>query len=172
MKKLIFIFSLSALILVGCEEKFKSKIWINPNIEYCGVTAPIDSLEWFKNDFQPAFDDLNNNYEYCYEYYSEYIYLYRNNETQEDFVVTCRYLEEPNWYGITLYRCDGTIINHGYFSTNNNDFDRPKRTPNKNLSSRLLCDSCDTFFKTHTLIDTIAYWKINPNLETLKELKK
>ena len=48
MKKLIFIFSLSALILVGCEKHYECTIWVNTDVECCNVKNPIDNLEWLK----------------------------------------------------------------------------------------------------------------------------
>ena len=173
MKKIIFLISLTILILVGCEEKFKSQFWINPDIEYCGTNVPIDSLEWFKKDFLPLFNQFNDDYENFYQYYSIYIYLYRNNATQEDFVVTTSYSGD---YFINIYSCDGTIIDMGYFNQGNEDWDNTpikkynKISPNNNSSSALKCISCDKFFETHTLTETIAYWKINPNLDAIKKL--
>ncbi|MBR5190050.1 MAG: hypothetical protein IKW17_07325 [Paludibacteraceae bacterium] len=175
MKKITFLISLTILILVGCEEKFKSQFWINPDIEYCGTNVPIDSLEWFKKDFLPRFNLYNDNYEDIWQYYSMYIYLYSNNTTQENFVVTTAYSGD---YFIDIYSCDGTLIDMGYYNKGNEDWDHTpikefiKITPSNNSSAALKCTSCDKFFKTHTLIETIAYWKINPNLDAIKKQKK
>ena len=55
MKKLIFLILLSLLILVGCERKrsehnYERTIWVNPDVECCGVKDPLNNLGWLKEE--------------------------------------------------------------------------------------------------------------------------
>ncbi len=60
MKKLILFISLSTLIFAGCSVKKegdfthvkidkKRTIWINQDVECCGVKDPANNLEWLSN---------------------------------------------------------------------------------------------------------------------------
>jgi hypothetical protein len=145
MKKLIFFISLSLLTLVGCEKNYERTIWINPNVECCGVKDPLNNLKWLKESSK--FDEYNAGEPTDYNF----IFLFRNNETQKDHIVINRY-SRVSW--VNIYDCEGNYIDGGHCSIQNQTkFMSPKL---KNDPPEP-CDTCHEFFKTHTLIDTIAY---------------
>lgn len=154
MKKLIFIFSLSALILVGCEKHYKCTIWVNTDVECCNVKNPIDNLEWLK--------ELYNVYKDAYKTTEfrqpDFFFLFQNDTTQENFIVIDTKGEYSSW--IHIYDCNGNKIDGGVYDR----YDSPQNTLSNdiNASPPVPCHICDEFFKTHTLIDTIAYLIVEP----------
>lgn len=146
MKKLIFFISLSLLTLVGCEKNYERTIWVNPDVECCGVKDPLNNLEWLRKTSK--FDDYNVRPLTDYNF----IFLFRNNETQKDHIVVNRY-SRVSW--VSIYDCEGNCIDGGHYSIQNH----PKfvKIKNVNESPAEPCDTCYEFFKTHTLVDTIAY---------------
>ena len=155
MKKLIFIFSLSALILVGCEEKCKRTFWVNTEIECCSVKNPIDNLNWLK---QTAYF---SEYETATYSFSNYILLFKNNTTHDNFIVT-NTNNNTNW--IIIYDCDGNEIGGGAYNyTNSNKINYIRNgSTSENNGPANPCRICDEFFETHTLTDTIAYFIVEP----------
>ncbi len=150
MKKLVFFISLSLLILVGCDKQpskhnYERTIWINPDVECCGVQDPINNLEWLRE--MSKFDEYNVSSSTDYNF----IFLFKNNETQKDHIVVNRY-SRVSW--VSIYDCEGNYIDGGHYSIQHQT---------KFISSKLKndppepCDTCYEFFKTHTLVDTIAY---------------
>jgi hypothetical protein len=150
MKKLVFFISLSLLILVSCEKHCKRTMWTNPDVECCGVKDPINNLAWLT---QTAYFD---EYETASFSFSNYILLFKNNTTHENFIVT-NANTGVSW--VSIYDCEGNYIDGGHYSIQNQT---------KFISSKLKndppepCDTCYEFFKTHTLIDTIAYYIVEP----------
>ncbi len=157
MKKLIFFISLSLLTLVGCEKNYERTIWVNPDVECCGVKDPLNNLEWLR---QTAYF---NDYETASYSFSNYILLFKNNTTYENFIVT-NTDNGINW--IAIYDCDGNMIGGGEYPYNyknskkNNQVEKTYKS--RKYGPAKSCDICDEFFKTHTLMDTIAYFIVKP----------
>ena len=187
MKKLIFLISLSLLILVGCERKrsehnseheyertiwinpavnighnykrsiwanpdenieheYERTIWINSDVECCGVKDPLNNLSWL--------NEKSRFYEYNEAPHTDYnyIFLYRNKLTYKDHIVVNYYYSRISW--VVIYDCEGTLIDGGGYS-----FLKREQIVNREYSNECPepCDTCDEFFQTHVLIDTIAY---------------
>ena len=159
MKKLIFIIAIFALIsLVGCEKKYERTIWVNPDVECCGVKDPLNNLEWLKELYDMRF----NQYEQLKSSSYEYIFLFKNDSISIDYIVRKSNMGKHTWFG--LYECNGTFIDGGVFYN--------ETLINKILDSNYekqqieeaadKCDLCEEFFKSNTLIDTISYYIIHP----------
>ena len=187
MKKLIFLISLSLLILVGCERKrsqhnseheyeriiwvnsdvniehkhehtiwanpdeniehvYERSIWINPDVECCGVKDPLNNLGWLKETSK--FDEYNEAPQTDYNY----IFLYRNKLTYKDYIVVNYYYSRISW--VIIYDCKGNLIDGGGYSLL-----KREQIVNREYSNECPepCDTCDEFFQSHVLIDTIAY---------------
>ena len=161
MKKLVFFISLSLLILVGCDKQpskhnYERTIWTNPDVECCGINDPINNLEWITQI--PYFDD----YKTATFPYSNHILLFKNDITHENFIITNR-KDKINL--IVIYNCNGDIIDGGYYNyTNSNKINHIKNGYISELATSPAepCYMCDEFFQTHTLIDTIAYYIVEP----------
>ena len=162
MKKLIFFILLSLLILVGCEgeHNYERTIWVNPDVECCGVKDPLNNLEWLKTWYGNSYFNANRVlYRSCYWF----IYVFKNKETSENFIVfkNNEVLTEHPYF--ILHSCDGKIIDEGNYSDLNSDYANPNPnmqfvSPNPpTIVEPRPCSSCDEFFENHTLIDTIAY---------------
>ena len=152
MKKLIFFISLFLLALVGCERNYERTIWVNPDVECCGVKDPLNNLEWLKERYINSF---------FYKEYNApsygYIYIFRNDSTLENFIVTRLYGTLTRHY-FELFTCDGNIIDEGYYVDYNNDYTNPDIKYTRENSGIRLCFECEEFFQNHTLIDTIYYF--------------
>ena len=145
MKKFIFFISLSLLILVGCEKRYERTIWVNPDVECCGVKDPLNNLEWLKESsrFDEYIDRSSSDY--------NFIFLFRNIETQKNHIVV-NYYSRVSW--VSIYDCEGNLIGGGGYSI----LKRVQIVNREFLSeSPEPCDTCGEFFQTHVLIDTIAY---------------
>ena len=165
MKKLIFFISLSMLILVGCEKRYERTIWVNPDVECCGVKDPLNNLEWLNN----WYEDSYFNREIDYPTY-EIIYLFCNNNTFDNFIVTKTFGTNYDNY-FQLFTCDGEWIDEGRYLNYNSDYSNPDvlyQETQINVSKYTSipeCQLCDDFFENHTLVDTIAYFYV-------KQIKK
>ena len=152
MKKLIFFISLSLLALVGCERNYERIIWVNPDVECCGVKDPLNNLEWLNERYMNSF---------FYKEYNApsygYIYIFRNDSTLENFIVTRIYGTLTKHY-FELFTCDGKIIDEGYYVDYNNDYTNPDIKYTRENTGIRLCSECEEFFQNHTLIDTIYYF--------------
>ena len=185
MKKIVLFISLSLLILVGCEHSrdyysrdykwnniyisnnnFKCNnctsnnnykcnneriIWINSDVECCGVKDPLNNLGWLKE--KSRFYEYNeaplNDY--------NYIFLYRNTLTDKDHIVVNYYYSRVSW--VIIYDCEGNLIDGGGYSI----LKRVQIVNREFLSEGPEpCDTCDEFFQTHVLMDTISYLIIKP----------
>ena len=171
MKKLIFFISISMLILAGCSVKKDGNfthtdidnnriIWVNWEVECCGVNDPLNNLEWLKKDYDRVLKLYEQIESMPYVYYC-YFFLFRNDLTYIDYIV--RKSTMWKYSNFMIYECDGTIVDMGVFYDESN--------PNKMLKNDnseyyedppYNCISCDKFFKTHTLVDTIFYFVIQP----------
>ena len=164
MKKSILFLAIIASIFVACEQQadknpttkpnIEPNFWINTDSECCGVKDPLNTLEWLRAKSQ--FDEDNENPDYKYHY----ILLFRNQETLIDYIVV-NYFTRTSW--TIIYDCDGNAISGG-------EYELQKKAQNikciysnkQNFESALPCDLCEEFFRTHTLIDTIAYHIVKP----------
>jgi len=165
MKKLIFFISLSLLILAGCSVKKDGNftrvkidkqrtVWINKDIECCGVKDPVNNLEWLNNKL---ILEKTTPYSRC-------VLLFRNNlDSTESIVIKCD-------HSFSFYDCSGIRFGGGldydreYYSILSNiNTDILKKTENKRFAipSRFAapapCFKCKHFFNNNTLIDIIAY---------------
>ncbi len=178
MKKLIFFISLSMLILAGCSVKKDGNftrvkidkqrtVWINKDIECCGVKDPANNLEWFKK-YTNSLMLQNSSYR---------TFLYRDTIIPNDYIVI---LGHKVFKFIVIYDCNGIKIGGGglnYFSDivacksfsrqmSNSELEKKhkhseqnNRSNNKrNLARPSPCFICDEFLKTHVLVDTISYF--------------
>ena len=155
LKKLIFFIPISLLFLVGCEQptkpptesKIEHEIWINTEAECCGVKDPLNNLKWIDETFMFGEHNESPAYDYCY------FLLFRNNETLKDHIVVNAFIETNC---ITICDCDGNIIDGGAYHLQNYQKDDEYINDIKPTMAQP-CDTCEEFFRTHTLIDTIAY---------------
>ncbi len=154
MKKLIFFISLFLLTLMGCERNYERTIWINPDVECCGVKDPINNLEWLTEWYEDSYFNRVINYPT-----SQIIYLFSNDTTFEHFVVTKTF---GNNYGnyFQIFTCDGELLDEGRYY--NYDYDSDYVNIDILYSKKQMimvpyCELCSDFFENHILIDTIAY---------------
>lgn len=162
MKQHIFVIAFfCALIFAGCERErnYERTIWVNPDVECCGVKDPLNNLEWLR---QTAYF---NDYETASYSFSNYILLLKNNTTHENFIVT-NTDNGTNW--IIIYDCDGNMIGGGqyfYNYKNSNKINQVEKAYKLRQNDPAQpCEICDEFFKTHTLTDTIAYFIVEPKI--------
>lgn len=182
MKKLIFFISLSLLTLVGCSVKKdgnftrvkinrKHTVWINQDVECCGVKDPANNLEWFKKTTDKL---VSQNYSYR-------TFLFRDKDTINDYIVVLH--RSLYHYNTTIYRCNGMVVASGSYSSRErfmdggafNSFRRQLEQVNNNKAKTKIkksntyttkkyhprpCLMCEDFYqiKTHVLIDTISYF--------------
>ena len=157
MKKLIFFISLSLLILVGCERNYERTIWVNPDVECCGVKDPLNNLEWLNSWYRSSYFNVIINYPTY-----QIVYIFNNDSTSEDFIVTRTFGNNYNNYFL-LYTCNGDLIDFGtyndynYYYTNPNiQFQNSQIEGHQNIPVSK-CEICSDFFEHHTLIDSIAF---------------
>ena len=157
MKKLIFFISLSLLTLVGCEKNYERTIWVNPDVECCGVKDPLNNLEWLNNWYRYSYFNVIINYPTY-----QIVYLFSNDTTLENFIVTRTFGNNYSNF-FELFTCDGEYIDSGRYNDYNNYYTDPNikyqkiqidDTQNIPIPS---CDACGDFFKYHTLVDSMAY---------------
>ena len=156
MKKCIFIISLSLLSLVGCEKKYDRTIWVNPDVECCGVKDPLNNLEWLKDIYNMRF----NQYEQLTTSSYEYIFLFRNDSNTIDYIV--RKANMGKYSSFVLQECDGTLLDSGIFVDDLPTNKTQKFSQNQMEEPAKHCHLCGEFFKNNTLIDTIYYYIIHP----------
>ena len=159
MKRLIFFIPLFLFMLVGCERErnyernYERTIWINPDVECCGVKDPLTNLEWLKEWYEFSLSIEEN--ELSYPIYG-FIYIFKNYCTSENFIVTRVYQAyHGSWFKLST--CDGEIIDEGIYWNYNFDFAHDVNFSKQKLAAEP-CDSCDSFFEKHILADTIAYF--------------
>ena len=156
MKKLIFLISLSLLILVGCERKrsehnYERTIWVNPDVECCGVKDPLNNLEWLNHWYKYSYFNITIDYPIY-----QVVYLFSNDSTLDNFVVTRTFGNNYDNY-FNLFTCDGDLIDKGEYVNYNFDYTNLYVLYQKSQIPIPQCLLCDDFFENHTLIDTIAY---------------
>ena len=145
MEKLMFIVLLFLFLFVGCEKRYERTSWVNSEVECGGVKDPLNNLEWLRE--ASRFDDYIDNSSSDYNY----IFLFRNKETQKDHIVIDYYSSVSC---VRIYDCEGVRIDGGHYSLQN----QPKYAKTKIANGPPApCDTCDEFFRTHVLVDTIAY---------------
>lgn len=154
MKKLIFFISLSLLTLVGCEgeHNYERTIWVNPDVECCGVKDPLNNLEWLKTWYEDSY--FNKKRGLVYEKYAEFIFIYENDSNKDEMIVRkVIYNNTMDWYYV--YHCNGEILTSGtYYSKN---IQKSLHRSNSNVQyTSTDCPLCEEFFNTHVLTDTIA----------------
>ena len=159
LKKLFFFIPISLLFLVGCEQptkpptesKIEHEIWINTEAECCGVKNPLSNLEWLKFMYE---DFVSNHIQNLKQ--PEFIFVFENDTTSENFIVFDRQGEYSGW--MAIYDCTGNILDNGTY----NYVTKSKTFDNINKSPSIPCFICEEFLNTHTLIDTIAYFIVKP----------
>ena len=165
MKKLIFFILLSLLILVGCEKRYERTIWVNSDVECCGGKDPLNNLEWLNDWYDSSFFNEENELE---RHSYGFIYVFENDSTLENFVVTRihKYKNYPSWF--QLYTCDGELIDEGIYWDYNSEYATPDVVFQKSNSQYIEprgCVMCGVFFDAHVLVDTMAYFYTNKFLK-------
>ena len=165
MKRAIFVIAFFCmLIFAGCERErnYERTIWVNPDVECCGVKDPLNNLEWLKEWYHSSYFNTNRVlYESCYWF----VYVFENKETSENFIVfkDNEFLTEHPYF--VLHSCDGKIIDEGNYFDLNLDYANPNIQFVSSVSPTIIepipCLSCKDFFENHVLIDTIAYFYTN-----------
>ncbi len=170
MKRLIFFIPLFLFMLVGCEKKrsennsnpiekpieYERTVWINPDVECCGVKDPLNNLGWLRD----IYDIRLNQYKQLNTSSYEYIFLFKNDSNSVDYIVRKTNMGQNSWFG--LYECNGIVVDSGIFSKDllmNRDHKLSKSQLEEPADD---CDLCEDFFNNHTLIDTIAYLIVEP----------
>jgi hypothetical protein len=179
MKKLVFFISLSMLILAGCSVKKDGNftrvkidrqrtVWINKDIECCGVKDPANNLEWFKK-YTNSLMLQNVSYR---------TFLYGDTIIPNDYIVILRRSTVVN--SIVIYDCNGIKIGGGPLNCfsdivacksflrqmSNSELEKKHKHSEQNnrsnnkrkLARPSPCFICDEFLKTHVLVDTISYF--------------
>ena len=132
-------------------------------MECCGVKDPLNSLEWLKELYKLYKDSYFSTATGLKE--PEFIFLFQNDITQENFVVIDLKGEYSSW--ITSYNCSGDQIDGGVYDYHWNKNLENTFFSNTSANPPAPCSICDEFFKTHTLIDTIAYFIVEPKNKIL-----
>jgi hypothetical protein len=157
-------------MLVGCEKKrsennsnpiekpieYERTVWINPDVECCGVKDPLNNLGWLRD----IYDIRLNQYKQLNTSSYEYIFLFKNDSNSVDYIVRKTNMGQNSWFG--LYECNGIVVDSGIFSKDllmNRDHKLSKSQLEEPADD---CDLCEDFFNNHTLIDTIAYLIVEP----------
>ena len=160
MKRLIFFISLSLLVLVGCEKHYERTIWVNPDVECCGVKDPINNIEWLEE----LWDNRISYYFQDSEGYS-YFLLYKNKITSEDFIL--HYEKGIKYKNVAALSCNRKTIFYGSLPSN---YKVPiTKLPIKKMAlvppspgePPIPLDVWNNFLNENTLIDTIAYYIVN-----------
>ena len=157
MKKLIFFILLSLLTLVGCEgeHNYERTIWVNPDVECCGVKDPLNNLEWLNDWYGYYGYSYFNREEINYPTY-QIVYLFSNDSTLENFfVIKTSNSNFDNYFN--LFTCDGNLVDEGEYVNFDLDYTNPDILYQKSQISIPKCQLCDDFFENHILVDTIAY---------------
>ena len=158
MKKLIFFILLVLLTLVGCEKNYERTVWVNPDVECCGVKDPLNNLEWLKELYSVYKDSYFSKTKELRK--PEFFFLFQNGITQENFVVIDTQGEYSSW--IHIYNCSGNQIDGGKYDYHQNRNSENKFSESVNETPPPPCSICEEFFKTNTLTDTIAYFIVEP----------
>ena len=157
MKKLMFFVLLSLFLFVGCEKRYERTIWVNSDVECCGVKDPLRNLLWLKEWYIDSYFYEGN--ELDHHSYG-FVYVFENDSTSEKFVVTRidKYNNFPDWF--QLYTCDVNLIDEGVYWDYSSEYANPDVVFQKfniqHIEARE-CVACYEFFDTHTLVDTMAY---------------
>lgn len=159
MKKLIFFISLSLLILVGCEKEYERTIWVNPDVECCGVKDPLNNLEWLTDWWNRRISYFQDSEGYLY------FLLYKNKNTFEDIIL---YYDKKEGYNKYVYACScSEKLFNGSLPAEYNDPTTKLNTKQYTLvppppdSPPISFDMWNNFLNENTLIDTIAYYIVN-----------
>ena len=155
MKKLIFFISLSVLILVGCEEKKYecTSTWINPDVECCGVSDPINNLEWLNAIH------LKQQSQYLYGSKAEILCLkYENKITKEHSILF--YKHNVNSRIVSTHDCNGEYLWSGSLGASpeyidifsSNQYTRSSECMQPHMGSHIW----NTFVQENILMDTLA----------------
>ena len=164
MKKLIFITIVIAFFLfflTACgliEFNYKRTIWINPDVECCGVKDPINNLEWLKEYYEDSYFNENNTLDY--QSYG-FIYVFENDSSLESFVVTriYQYNDWPCWF--QLYTCEGKLIEQGFYFGSKLEYANSDVSFQEKQIQYIAPRELDReFFNTHTLLHIKNYSNI------------
>ena len=154
MKKGLAFALLLAFVLAACEKEekqFDRSFYVNKDAVCCGVENPIENLSWLNEEHIRAYDEMQASKEKSRRIFL----LYRNDTTGEDNIV-----ELVSRYTLVYhYDCNGNGEG-GYY--NFNDIPDVETQHTGLLSPPAPCQDCDTFFRTHYFVDTLAYYKVQP----------
>ena len=156
MKRLFFI-SLSLLILVGCEEKKYecTSTWINPDVECCGVSDPINNLEWLNKIH------LKQQSQYLYGSKAEILCLkYENKTTKEHSILFYEHKNSPRT--VSAYYCNGGYFFCGSLGSSPKYIDiftvNQYTRSSEPMAPHMNSDIWNTFVQENVLMDTLAIY--------------
>lgn len=165
MKKVFAFVLLLAFMLAACEKKivpdndgnkdndgekvsvYETVYRINSDAVCCGVENPTENIPWLK--------ELVSIYREGEEMrfpFTDTFMVFTNDTTGEERVVRVNY---DDFTTVWLYTCDGSWLDAGHYSSDfiESAIETKAQEPPKP------CYLCEEFFKTHTLIDTLAYYE-------------
>ena len=159
MKKLIFFISLSLLTLVGCEEKKYecTSTWINPDVECCGVSDPINNLEWLNAIH------LKQQSQYLYEKVEILCLKYENKTTKEHSILFYKHKVYPR--SVRMLSCEGKLFFSGTLGSSpeyidifsSNQYTRSSECMQPHMGNHIW----NTFVQENVLMDTLAIYTYN-----------
>ena len=159
MKRLFFIL-LSLLILVGCEEKKYecTSTWINPDVECCGVSDPINNLEWLNAIH------LKQQSQYLYGHKAEILCLkYENKTTKEHSILFYEHKNSPRT--VSAYYCNGGYFFCGSLGSSPKYIDiftvNQYTRSSEPMAPHMNSDIWNTFVQENVLMDTLAIYTYN-----------
>ena len=159
MKNLIFIISLSLLVLVGCEQrKYEcTDVWENHDVECCGVEDPLNNIEWLNKIH------LQQKSQFFY-YKVEILCLkYENKTTKEHSILFYEHKVYPRY--VSAFSCEGKCLFCGTLGSSpeyidiftSNQYTRSSESMAPHMDS----DIWNTFVQENILVDTLTIYTYN-----------
>lgn len=165
MKQHIIILSLLLFLLASCEKKQKmvKDIYINHDIEFCGVTDPAENLDIIKAEID---SDLNIIDEYPQYYKNSWIGVFEDSSGDQTWVqydyLSLLHPETEELHSVaTVYNCDttmfGGIWNANPFVDNAQSSVMAAPDGTVSYSPDMFCHECVNYFHENKLVDVISH---------------
>ena len=90
----------------------------------CEVEDPLNNLKWLNSVYHNSYTYGSQATTLSYSYYY-FIYVFKNDSTNEEFVVTKEDLNNSSKPTFALYSCDGKIIDKGYYQDYDSEYANP-----------------------------------------------